>query len=600
MSVTGTLIHPEASPASAPRAALYPLAFSTTRPRPGTQAYLDNASAWKLVEFFERKGLSALKDEDQREQWYEDWLSYQAEHRLYASVLSPKQFSSLGHELNLLTLTRFIELFAYFSPGHGYSLQVSFLGLFSILMGTNAALKQEAVAALEAGGVFAFGVSEKDHGSDLLANELTVREVASGQYLANGSKYYIGNANAATIISVLATKLDQSGARRDKRAPLALFALRPKQARGFGNLRKIRTLGVRAGFVGSFELKDHELPQADLIAEGRAAWDSVFGTVTLGKFFLGFASVGICEHAMEEAIAHLNRRILFGKPAIQMPHLRSAMSQAYARLTAMKLFAYRALDYVQGASGADRRYLLFNAVQKAKLSTDGVRVMDLLSECMGAKGMEADTFMEMAVRDAQLIPAVEGSTHVNLGLTAQFIPRYFARPDDTMAEPPSLVAGAAAAAENPYLMEARTGALHSIAFAPYLQAYEPLLNVPNVRTFARQAKAFRLFAWAVRPNRGDTAELEVVLLMGQCLATIAYGQLIAENARLAGVPTPMISAIFHLLVGDLSATALTMAALPRLDGMRRLLIRRVVSVPTTTSADWDAVAERVNRSEGLA
>jgi len=269
------------------------------------------------------------------------------------------------------------------------------------------------------------------------------------------------------------------------------------------------------------------------------------------------------------------------------------MSQAYARLTAMKLYAYRALDYVQAASNTDRRYLLFNAVQKAKLSTDGVRVMSLISECLGAKAIEADTYVEMAIRDAQLIPAVEGSTHVNLGLTAQFIPRYFARPDVGKAEPRSLVVGGAEAGENAYLMEARTGGLGAIAFAPYLKAYEPLLGVPNVRTFARQAKAFRLFAWAVRPNRGDAGELEVVLLMGQCLATIAYGQLIAENARLAGIPTPMVSAMFHLLVGDLSATALLLAALPRLDGVRRMLIRRVVGVPLTSSAAWDFVAGRV-------
>ena len=43
----------------------------------------------------------------------------------------------------------------------------------------------------------------------------------------------------------------------------------------------------------------------------RQAWDAVFGTVTLGKFFLGFGSIGICEHALDEAAGHLNRRIVY-------------------------------------------------------------------------------------------------------------------------------------------------------------------------------------------------------------------------------------------------------------------------------------------------
>ena len=75
-----------------------------------------------------------------------------------ASVLSPKQYSTLGYQFDLLKLTRFLEVFAYFSPAHGYSLQCTFLGFFSILMGDNDALKRQAVAALENGGLFAFGM----------------------------------------------------------------------------------------------------------------------------------------------------------------------------------------------------------------------------------------------------------------------------------------------------------------------------------------------------------------------------------------------------------------------------------------------------------
>ena len=174
---------------------------------------------------------------------------------------------------------------------------------------------------------------------------------------------------------------------RAKRAPFVLFALRPRQAAGFGKVRKIRTLGVRAGFVGEFEVINHTLPESDLVAEGRVAWDAVLGTVTLGKFFLGFGSIGICEHAFEEAVAHLKSRILYGKPVTEMPHIRAALAQARARLIAMKLYAYRTLDYVHAASAEDRRYLFYCAVQKAKVSTEGVKVMALLSECVGAKGI---------------------------------------------------------------------------------------------------------------------------------------------------------------------------------------------------------------------
>ena len=574
--------------AGAKREAIYPLAFSAGRQSDATDIYLADPSIKKLVEFFEIKGLPAIKDEDRRQQWYEDWIAYQAEHRLYASVLSPKAYSTLGFEFDLLRVTRFLEVFGYFSPAHGYSLQVTFLGLFSILMGANPALKQEAVAALESGGLLAFGVSEQSHGADLLANEFTLERNRPGFLLANGKKYYIGNANAAAMISILA-RMDDERSRGKRRRPFCSPCVRNSR-KASDPRKKIQTFGIRAAFVGEFEVKNHELPESDIIAEGRQAWDAVLGTVALGKFFLGFGSIGICERAIEEAIGHLSRRILYAKPAIDMPHIGAAISHAYARLTAMKLYAYRALDYVHSSSAADRRYLLFAAVQKAKVSTEGVKVIALLSECLGAKGFEADTYFEMALRDIQLIPGLEGSTHVNLGLATQFARKYFGEFDANLADPKSLIAGDTVAGENAYLMEARAGGINTVAFPDFLNSYAPLKAVANVRVFIKQAKAFSVFA--NRPQPGVAADMTIGLAIGQCLATIAYAQLIAENAARLDVPPQMVTAIFHLLVSDLSIFALSLASSPRLDRAGRALIERVVAVPKTTDADWDFVSRR--------
>ena len=231
--------------------------------------------------------------------------------------LSPQAYSTRGHQFDLLQLTRFMEVFAYFSPAHGYSLQVSFLGLFPILMGSNEALKREAVAALEAGGLFAFAVSERAHGSDLLANEFAVRAGPAGR-LADGTKCYIGNANAAGIISVLARENSTRTQRRQAGA-VRLLRLAAWQIAGVTNLRKVRTLGIRAAFVGEFEVQDHPVLEGDVISRHREAWASVFGTVDFGKFFLGFGAVGICEHAFAEAVAHMRGRASTERPSPQCP-----------------------------------------------------------------------------------------------------------------------------------------------------------------------------------------------------------------------------------------------------------------------------------------
>jgi acyl-CoA dehydrogenase len=384
----------------------------------------------------------------------------------------------------------------------------------------------------------------------------------------------------------------RAAARKSTRAPIVLIALRPKVSPGIRNVRKIATLGIRSAFVGSFDVRDQPIPATDIIAEGRDAWDAIFGTITLGKFFLGFGSIGMCEHAMVEAVGHLTRRVLFGKPVIAMPHIRSLVATTYARLTAMKLYAYRALDYVRAASAEDRRHLLFCAVQKARVSTEGVKVMSMLLECVNAKGFESDTYFEMALRDVQLIPGLEGSTHINLSLAAQFIPRYFEAPETTRKQPDSLVTGEAEAGENPYLFEARTGAIPTITFPDFQSAYEPFPAVANVQLFVRQVTTFRQFLRRGAGKEVDATDMEMLLSLGRLMAMIAYGQLVAENTAIMKLSNKFVSVIFGLLVEDLSAAALSLAASPRLNADGQKLIHDLVTVPQTTRDEWDFVASR--------
>lgn len=580
--------------AAAGREEIFPLTFSEPSRSDGAATYLREPMIRSLLSFFEKKGLAAIKEEDQREAWYDDWIAFQSAGQLYARLLAPREFSSLGSQFDTLRYTRFLEVCAYLSPAHGYSLQVTFLGLCAILMGDNASLKREAVESLEAGGLLAFGISEQPHGSDLLGNEFEVADLKTGGYVANGSKYYIGNSNFASMIAILARKAQGRDRVQSKRATPFLFAFRPEKAKGFQTARKIRTLGIRTAFVGEFDVHRHEFTESDKVAVGRQAWNAVFGTVALGKFFLGFGSIGICERAYGEAFAHLRDRVLYGKPAIDMPHIRATMAEAYARLTAMKLYAYRALDYVHAANATDRRYLLFAAVQKAKLSMEGVKVVALLSECIGARGFESDTYFETALRDIQLIPGLEGSTHINLGMIEQFMRRYFTDPAIGHASPGSLVAGDMASTENPFLMEARVGAVNDIGFSHFLQAYRPLMSVSNVRLFVRAAKAFQILVRTRNADRTARADTPMALATGRCFAIIAYAQLVAENATRLNIPAPNLGLIFHALVCDMNVAALHLASCAGSEPIRPTILRRLMSTPRMSGSDLAFVANQMN------
>jgi acyl-CoA dehydrogenase len=268
------------------------------------------------------------------------------------------------------------------------------------------------------------------------------------------------------------------------------------------------------------------------------------------------------------------------------------MAVAYARLMAMKHYAFRALDYVQAAHADDRRHLLFNAVQKARVSTEGVKVMTMLSECIGGRGVESDTYFEMAMRDAQLIPGLEGSTHINFGLTAQFINTYFADGDD--AHRPALPPYGADVGENPYLMESGDRNAKSVRFADCLQPYSPLESHQNVAVFAEQITAFRRFVTedvASHTQTEDATGLRIAL--GKCFSTIVYAQLIAERCAAMPASPSMISVIFHALIEDMSGEAQRLAALFPPDSDQRAHLERIITVPRTDAADIEAVADAI-------
>ena len=74
------------------------------------------------------------------------------------------------------------------------------LGHGPIWMSDNEAVRRRTAQALEDGGIFAFGLSEKTHGADIYSTDMVLTRDGDG-WRANGRKYYIGNGNEAAIVS---------------------------------------------------------------------------------------------------------------------------------------------------------------------------------------------------------------------------------------------------------------------------------------------------------------------------------------------------------------------------------------------------------------
>jgi acyl-CoA dehydrogenase len=280
-------------------------------------------------------------------------------------------------------------------------------------MSGNGSLKEKAAQLLKEGEVFAFGLSEKEHGADIYSTEMTLTPGNDGTYRANGAKYYIGNGNIAKMVSTFG-KMADSGE--------YVFFIADYL---HDNYNCVRNVVSSQSYVAEYVLNDYPVREQEILSKGQDAWDAVLNTVNIGKYNLGWASIGICTHAFYEAINHAARRRLYNMDVTDFPHVKQMFTDAYARLTAMKLFALRAADYMRVASPDDRRYLLYNPLVKMKVTTQGEEVMNLLWDVIAAKGFEKDTYFEMAARNIRALPKLEGTVHVNVALIVKFMANYF-------------------------------------------------------------------------------------------------------------------------------------------------------------------------------
>ncbi|MFM8791364.1 MAG: acyl-CoA dehydrogenase, partial [Solirubrobacterales bacterium] len=382
-----------------------------------------------IVEWFETRGQEALKDADRNHVWYRDFIDAQAELGIFEAFLTPERDGGgdPARRWDTTRISAFNEITAFYGLAYWYTWQVTILGLGPLFMSENQAAREKTTKLLGEGAIFAFGLSEREHGADIYSTDMVLTPNPDGTgWTASGEKYYIGNGNEAGIVSVFGRVEGIDGPEG-----YIFFAADPER----DEYELIRNVVNSQNYVSQFRLNDYEVAEEDVLHTGPAAFDAALNTVNIGKFNLGFGSIGICEHAFWEAITHSDSRVLYGMKVTDFPHVRQAFTDAFARLAAMKLFAYRAADYMRTASPEDRRYLLFDPITKMKVTSEGERVVDLLWDVIAAKGFERDMWFEMAARDIRALPKLEGTVHVNMALVLKFMASYLFDPDTELEAP---------------------------------------------------------------------------------------------------------------------------------------------------------------------
>lgn len=197
----------------------------------------------------------------------------------------------------------------------------------------------------------AISVTEPDTGSDVASVSLKATRQDNG-WLLNGGKTWCTLAGKAALILVLA-RTDSDAMPPHRGLSLFVVEKTPTDSHSFefsspggGTVsgRSIGTLGYRG--MHSFEMfyDDFLVPHSSLVGEEQGLNRGFYYTMqgfSAGRLQTAARAIGLMQAAYEEALAHCNNRVVFGKTLAQYPISLSKLGRM-----AMYIVATRQLSYV--------------------------------------------------------------------------------------------------------------------------------------------------------------------------------------------------------------------------------------------------------------
>ncbi|MCD6584780.1 MAG: acyl-CoA dehydrogenase, partial [Desulfobacteraceae bacterium] len=528
----------------------------------------------KTIDFLENKGLKNLKKDWHDKVWNHDFVEFMKENQVFATLMTPAGYGAEDSRWDTYRNSAFAEITGFYGITYWYTYQVSMLGLGPVWLGSNEEVKHKTAQLLKDGKVFAFGLSEKEHGADIYSTDMMLYPQEDGTYKANGDKYYIGNGNEAALVSTFA-KMADSG-------KYVWFAVDSEHEK----YELIKNTVNQQNYVSEYALHDYPITEADILEEGDKAWHNMLNTINICKFNLGWGAIGICTHAFYESIDHAAGRYVYGKFVTDFPHVRRLFTDAYCRLAAMKLFSERAIDYMRSASQNDRRYLLFNPMVKMKVTSQGEEVINMLWDIIAAKGFEKEPFFEVAATDIRMLPKLEGTVHVNMALIVKFMQNYFFNP----AEFPEIPKRDDGADDTFMFNQGPTSGLGKIQFHDYNIAYSTV-DLPNVNLFKEQIDGFKRFLAQATPDKNQSRDIDYLLALGDCFTMVVYGQLILENKDIFEVEDDLIEEIFDFMIRDFSRFALNIHTKPSSSEKQKELSMAMIKAPIANEERFNKVWE---------
>ncbi len=248
--------------------------------------------------------------------------------------------------------------------------------------------------------ISAFALTEPGSGSDVARTATTaVRE--GGDFVLTGEKTYISNGGIADVYVIFARTGEAAGARG-----LSAF-LMPADSPGLSVVERIEVVAPHP--LAHLRLHGVRLPASAMIGAPGAGFKVAMSVLDVFRSTVGAAALGFARRALDEAVARVKERQLFGAPLSELQMVQGHIADMAVEVDAAALLIYRAAwTKDMGAPRVTREA----AMAKMYATEAAQRVIDAAVQLFGGDGVRKGFIVESLYREIRALRIYEGATDV--------------------------------------------------------------------------------------------------------------------------------------------------------------------------------------------